>query len=53
MSLKAIQEELGVGKAIDLQPDRDFMKKLGVCFEYDKAIKRQKLTRIPSCPSPT
>lgn len=51
MSSKALQEELGIGKST-YNRDREFMKKLGVCFEYDKANKRQKLTKDAFLPIP-
>lgn len=51
MSSKALQEELGIGKST-YNRDREFMKKLGVSFEYDKAKKRQDLTKDAFLPIP-
>jgi len=51
MSSKALQKELGIGKST-YNRDREFMQKLGVCFEYDKAKKRQDLTKDAFLPIP-
>jgi predicted DNA-binding transcriptional regulator YafY len=52
MSSKALQEELGIGKST-YNRDRDFMKKLGVYFEYDKQKNDRTSQRMHSCQFPT